>query len=219
MTHPNKNTNRAIAFFDGQNLFHSVKESFGYNYPNYNPKKLARAVCNLKGWRLEKTCFYTGVPSSKYNPFWNRFWMLKLGAMRRQADVHVFSRPLTYRIRNFVCPHNENDCNHDNKRTAVTGNEKGIDVRIAIDVVSMAYKGLYDIALVFSQDQDLSEVADEIRDIAKMQKRFIKIASAFPKNPAKKHLHRGINKTDWIPFEKGFYDSCIDSKDYRKMRK
>ena len=27
---------RAIAFVDGQNLYHAAKASFGYNYPNYD---------------------------------------------------------------------------------------------------------------------------------------------------------------------------------------
>jgi hypothetical protein len=40
--------NKAIAFFDGRNLFHSVKESFGYAYPNYHPKRLAQAIL-IKG--------------------------------------------------------------------------------------------------------------------------------------------------------------------------
>jgi len=34
--------------------------------------------------------------------------------------------------------------------------EKGIDVRLALDVVRMALGNLY-VALIFSQDQDLSE--------------------------------------------------------------
>jgi len=54
----------------------------------------------------------------------------------------------------------------------------------------------------FSQDQGLSEAADETRDIDKMQKGFIKVASTFPKNPRSKNLRRGINKTDWFPFIK-----------------
>lgn len=40
---------RTIAFFDGQNLFHSAKEAFGYSYPNYDPLKLANTICREKG--------------------------------------------------------------------------------------------------------------------------------------------------------------------------
>ena len=36
----------AIAFVDGQNLFHAVLEAFGYTYPNYDVLALAKAICN-----------------------------------------------------------------------------------------------------------------------------------------------------------------------------
>lgn len=39
---------RTIAFFDGKDLFHAVKEAFGYRYPNYEPLALARAA-SMKG--------------------------------------------------------------------------------------------------------------------------------------------------------------------------
>jgi hypothetical protein len=36
---------KAIAFIDGQNLFHQVKDAFGYRFPNYDVAALAREVC------------------------------------------------------------------------------------------------------------------------------------------------------------------------------
>ena len=72
-------------------------------------------------------------------------------------------------------------------------------------------------ALVFSQDQDLSEVADEIRTIAKREQRWIKMASAFPISPTSRN-RRGINGTDWIKMDRALYDSCIDPIDYRPKR-
>src|SRR5439155_21614536 len=73
-------------------------------------------------------------------------------------------------------------------------------------------------ALIFSQDQDLSEVADEIRLIADIQKRWIKVASAFPVSPVP-HNKRGINGTDWIRIDRATYDACIDTRDYRPKTK
>jgi hypothetical protein len=54
---------RAIAFIDGQNLFHNARNAFGYTYPNYDVQKLAQAVCVGHGWVLQRVQFYTGVPS------------------------------------------------------------------------------------------------------------------------------------------------------------
>ena len=91
---------------------------------------------------------------------------------------------------------------------------KGVDVRIALDVVGKVLEDVCDVALVFSQDQDLSEVADEVRKIARRTGRWIKIASAFPVGPTSRN-RRGINNTDWIRIDKKTYDQCIDPRDYR----
>ena len=49
---PEPTTKRAIVFVDDQNLFHAVRESFGYTYPNYDVLALAITVCTAKGWTL-----------------------------------------------------------------------------------------------------------------------------------------------------------------------
>ncbi|MBI3493130.1 MAG: NYN domain-containing protein [Acidobacteria bacterium] len=72
----------------------------------------------------------------------------------------------------------------------LTAEEKGIDVRIAIDIIRLAHRGKYDVALLFSQDQDLSELCAEIRTIAKEQARRIKI-------------------------DRATFDKCLDPRDYR----
>ncbi len=127
-----------------------------------------------------------------------------------KKGIYTFSRPLRYQEDSITLQ----DGNVIKFRA---GREKGIDVRIALDIVKAARRNLFDVALVFSQDQDLSEVADEIREIAKQQDRWIKIASAFPFSPALKNK-RGINGTDWIKIDKPTYDACIDPHDYRQKK-
>lgn len=100
----------------------------------------------------------------------------------------------------------------------MTGEEKGIDVRIALDVLRMAHRREYDVALFFSQDQDLSEAAAEIRTVAAEQARWIKIASAFPFSPTTRN-RRGIDRTDWITIDRATYDACLDPRDYRAKGK
>jgi uncharacterized LabA/DUF88 family protein len=163
---------RTVAFIDGQNLFHSAKSAFGYIYPNCDVLALAQAVCAARGWQLEQVRFYTGVPDATDNPGWSGFWAAKLLSMSRQG-VWTFSRPLRYRNRTVNLP-------DGTSHAYLTGEEKGIDVRIALDVIRMAHRQEYDVALVFSQDQDLSEVAAEVRVISNEQARWIKMASAYP---------------------------------------
>jgi len=201
---------RTVAFIDGQNLYHSARAAFGYTYPNYDVKKLAAAVCASKGWQLVQVRFYTGVPDASDDPRWNAFWIAKLAQMGRDG-VHVFPRPLRYR--------NERVRLADgSEHTVLVGREKGIDLRLALDAIAIAYRSEADVLLIFSQDQDLSELAVEVREIARLQDRWIKIASAFPVSPTVSDP-RGINGTDWIRLDRATYDACLDPRDYRPKTK
>jgi uncharacterized LabA/DUF88 family protein len=197
---------RAVAFVDGQNLFHAVRSAFGYTFPNYDVRALASSLCASRGWQLDQIRFYTGVPDTRDNARWSGFWAAKLLAMSRDR-VWTFSRPLRYRNQTVRLP-------DGTVHAFLSGEEKGVDVRIAVDIIRMAHRREYDVAVVFSQDQDLSEVAAEIRVISGEQDRWIKIASAFPDSPAARN-HRGINSTDWIRIDRATYDACIDPRSYR----
>ena len=80
-------TKRAVAFVDGQNLFHAAREAFGYTYPNYDVSALAGLVCAQRGWELAQVRFYTGIPDVTDNRRWHFFWTHKLAAMGRQGVV------------------------------------------------------------------------------------------------------------------------------------
>jgi len=189
----------AVAFFDGQNLFHHAREAFGFTHPNYDPLKLANAVAAASGCKLTQARFYTGVPPADRDAHWHKFWMKKILAMTRQK-VHVTSRPLRYRPEVLA-----------DGSTVYLPTEKGIDVRIAIDIMTLAWGKNYDVAIVFSQDQDLSELALSMREVSKKQGRWIKIISAFPDAKGQ----RGINGTDWFRIDEKLYTSCVDPNDYR----
>ncbi len=197
---------RAVTYLDGQNLFHAARESFGYTYPNYDVIGLSKAICETAGWKLAQARFYTGIPDPSDDPFWHHFWTAKLAVMGRQG-VRVFSRPLRYRNKAVRLP-------DGSTHTFLAGEEKGIDVRIALDVIRMAHQQAYDVAVIFSQDQDLSEVAEEIRTIGREQDRWVKVACAFPYSVTTRN-RRGIEKTDWIRIDRATYDDCLDTRDYR----
>ncbi|HNB25413.1 MAG TPA: NYN domain-containing protein [Alphaproteobacteria bacterium] len=203
------NPKKAVAFFDGQNLFHSAKSAFGYTFPNYDPVSLSNAICVRQGWVQSGVRFYTGVPDASDNAFWNHFWTAK-GAQMGREGVTVFTRPLRYRNKQIKLP-------DGSTYGFLDGDEKGIDVRIALDVIRLAHQKAYDVALLFCRDQDLSEVATEIRLIAQDQHRWIKVASAYPHSPAVKNV-RGIDQTDWIRIDRATYDACVDKRDYRPKK-
>ena len=201
---------RAIAYIDGQNLFNAVKEAFGYSYPNYNIRELAGTICAQKGWALTEINFYTGIPDSGIDPNRHHFWVAKLAAMGTRG-IRTYSRPLRYSNQLVKLL-------DGTLTTTLVGREKGIDIRLALDVVRGALDNRYDVTVIFSQDQDLTEVANEIRKIARRDDRWIKVACAFPFSPTSRN-RRGINKTDWIRIDRAMYDTCLDSHDYRKRKK
>jgi len=195
---------RTFAFFDGQNVFNAAKEAFDYDWPSFDPMKLAAAVCRTQGWELARVHFYTGLPEStdKRRSFWNK----KLQVMGTRGVV-TFTRPLRYREKTLVLK--------DGSSTVERiGTEKGIDVRLALDVIRFALDGSYDVALIFSQDQDLSEAVDELKRISQQIGRWIMAASAFPVSPTTTNK-RGIRGSKHIQINKSLYDSCLDPNDYR----
>ena len=197
---------KAVAFIDGQNLYHHAKAAFGHTHPNFDPNRLFDAICRRMGWLNGGVRFYTGVPPAKNDPFWHGYWSNRLLAMRRNG-IHVTSRPLRYY---------REEIQRDNDETTVIGVpvEKGIDVRLALDVIRLARERQYDVGLIFSQDQDLAEVVPDVRDISRAQKRWIKLVSAFPSGP-NASARRGIHGTDWLRISQDEYDACLDLRDYR----
>ena len=144
-----------------------------------------------RGWALSETFFYTGIPDPADKPFWNHFWTAKLAVMGREAFEHF---PVLFGTATKPCPFPE-------------GGPRRY-------VVRMTRENLYDVASIFSQDQDLSEAADEVKAISPQQDRWIKVACAFPVSPTAEN-RRGINGTDWIRIGRATYDACLDPNDYR----
>ncbi len=194
---------RTIVFFDGQNLYHLAKyawaprrlgESHAYSWPSYDVKKLAQALVDRRpGRTLVETRFYTGVPDPKGGPsqkFWHGFWSNKLRRLRNSG---------TYVYRGRVSP---------------AGQEKGVDVSLALDLVMATYEQQYDVAIIVSQDSDFGPAVRAAKQIARGQDRLLVFESAFPVVPGS-FSRRGVPGTDWVHIDKATYDSCLDPTDYR----
>ena len=200
---------RAIAFFDGQNLYRHAKDAFGHHHPNYHPVKLFDAICADKGWENRGVRFYTGVPAARYDEMWHGYWTNRLLAMRREG-IAIESRPLRYRA------HTTEHTDGSVEATYIP-QEKGIDLRLGLDVVRLARVNQLDVAVIFSQDQDLAEVVGDVREIARDGRRWIKVVSAYPAG-SRATAGRGIDGTDWYPIDEDSYNACLDMRDYRPKK-
>ena len=190
---------RTTVFIDGQNLYRlallawgkaRTSETFRYSWPSYDVLKLASAlVRRTPGRVLSEVRFYTGVPSREDDQRWNKFWTNKLFILRGQG-VHTYRG----RVDNY-------------------GNEKGVDVSLAVDLVHATHERSFDVAIIVSQDSDFVPAINRVKDIAGKQGRTVILESAFPSSN-KRRENRGINGTKWTPISKALYDSCFDPKDY-----
>jgi len=96
-----------------------------------------------------------------------------------------------------------------------TFTEKGIDVRIAVDMLRFFREGQYDVGVIFSRGKDLAEVVDEIKRLAESAKSSVTLASVFP---SKTGTGSGVPNCLQIPLIQTDYDACRDLKDYFPKR-
>ncbi|MGH7227651.1 MAG: NYN domain-containing protein [Nitrospiraceae bacterium] len=195
---------KTIVFMDGQNIYHLAKEAWlpksshsesSYSYPCYDVEKLADILIASSPGRIrEKIRFYTGVPHHAQNPFWHGFWSNKLRFLGSRG-IHVYKGRI----------------NH-------SGQEKGVDVSLAIDLIQLTHEKAYDVAIIVSQDQDFGPAIKLAKAIARDQQRTLVFESAFPceitQHPWWKRP-RGVPGTKWSYIDKPTYDACFDPTDYR----
>ena len=196
---------RTIVFFDGQNLYHGAKDAWApspsvgpspYAWPSYDVEMLALAlVRRVSGRVVRQIRFYTGVPNPNRGPkesFWHGFWNNKLRYLASRG-THVY--------RGRVNP---------------GGQETGVDVSLAVDLVRLTYEQAYDVAIIVSQDWDFGPAVRLAKEIAARQGRKLVFESAFP-HGGRSHSRRGVPGTVWVPIDKATYDSCHDPTDYRVL--
>ena len=152
---------------------------------------LAQALVGKSpGRTLAQTRFYTGVPDASSSPFWHGFWTNKLQYLRRNG---------VYAYRGRVNP---------------GGQEKGVDVSLAVDLVQATHELRYDVAIIVSQDWDFGPAVGLAKRIATAQGRRLIFESAYPLGPGSRSS-RGIPGTVWVPIDQALYDACRDYRDYR----
>ena len=192
-----------IVVIDGQNLYHLARKAWAsgpkspYAWPSYDVEKLASVlVSRIPGRTLAEIRFYTGVPNPAVGAaqlFWHRFWSNKIRYLRSQG-VYVYRGKVN-----------------------AGGQEKGVDVSLALDLVQATYDRKYEAAIIVSQDWDFGPAVRLAKEIAKAQARLLTFESCFPVGPGSLS-RRGVPGTTWIQIDQATYDSCRDPRDYRPSR-
>jgi len=129
--------------------------------------------------------------------------------MGRQGVV-VFHRSLRYRNQTVRLPDRS-------EVTFAVGEEKGVDIRMALDVIRMAHRGEYDVAVILSQDQDSQKSPTRSGSSRRNGAGGSRLRPHIPSAP-RLETGVGINRTDWFPINRVMYDGCLDRREYRPPR-
>lgn len=157
-----------VAFIDGQNLYNRCKAHFGH--PWAHPVKLVEALvaedCARHGHQshcIAGIRYYTGIHDPNRRPAAH-------GAMDRRLEAYKKQGVLTFPI----------PVRYDAKGRA---REKGVDTRIALDLSRLGTKGLFDVAIIFSEDSDLDPAVSDLYGL-RDHERWIAVENALPWSPS-----------------------------------
>jgi len=114
------------------------------------------AVLAAKGWPAHQLVYvgvYCGIADPRRDGRTASARQKQVAAWRQSSGLTVVTRPLRY-------PHG-----WPNERAQ----EKGIDVKLAIDAVMLAVQKAYDVAIIASCDSDLAPVAEALLELQRLR--------------------------------------------------
>ena len=196
-------SDRVIVFIDYENLRFSAVSRFhqagsSRTDGHVDPVALARLLVRLRSHESELTevRVYRGRPSSAHQPQAAAANDAQADAWARDRLVQVIRRDLRY---------------PPNYPFAVA-REKGVDVALAIDFVSLAYQGAYDVGIIVSRDTDLLPALEAVRDFG-----LARVEVAAWRNASRLNFPGSF--LPWChKLNRDDYESIRDTTDYLKGR-
>ncbi len=171
---------RVMIYIDGSNAYHSLKSIFGYTNLDFEAfcKKLAGRRQLVRVYYYNAPVDHTKEPEryKDQQTFFNR--------MRRIPYLEVRLGRLVYR-----------------NWPAERSYEKGIDVKMATDMIVQAFNNLYDVAVLVSGDNDFADALQAVKDTG----RHVEVA-LFGDTWSSQHLRDVADKA--VRINKGFLKGC-----------
>lgn len=166
---------RVSAYYDGSNFYHYLKSNYGIvNIDFFN---LTKELVDFKNEDLIKINYFNSPVNQQENPEAYVKQQKFFVRLRNTPLMEIFlgslvKRPLSKINVNCVCcGHQRCNClkcpkcnNEIDVQNCFRYTEKGIDVKLAIQLLLDALNNKYDIALLFSGDADFSPVIKYITE-------------------------------------------------------
>lgn len=194
---------RVVVFVDLSNAFRDLQRAFcsepyGARDGQFDPMKLARMLAgrgpDFETWTLEQVRVYGGRPNPEREPYAAKAQNSQEATWMAAGIVPRF-RPLQY----------------PDDWPAQKARQKGVDVELAIDVVTMA-RAEYDIGIVVSTDTDLVpalEAVDRLRGTDSSPRTCVVGYEGLLKR-----LRIKARNLYCFPLSRADYDSVHDHTDY-----
>lgn len=145
-----KNKTKVAIFIDGSNFYFKLKSLHLENLSRFDYRKFIEWLA--RGRTIVCGGYFVGVVRAKPDD--------QKGQKMRQAQVRLF---------NFLRSKKQNFIIHKGYLMENNGiyHEKGVDVKIATELLVGAYENLYDEAIVLSSDTDLIPAMQKVKWLGK----------------------------------------------------
>jgi len=141
---------KVAVFIDGSNFFFKMRSLHVQNLSRFNYREFAHWLARER--TIVCMGYYVGVVRAKPDD--------DKGQKMRQAQVNLFnflrSRDQDFIVHKGYLMHNDG-----------VYHEKGVDVKIATDLLVGAYENLYDEAIIISSDTDLIPALEKVKQLGK----------------------------------------------------
>lgn len=203
-------TDRVVVFLDWQNVYKGAREAFcSYGAPHWEgqvqPLALGRLIAADSPFdrRLHQVRVYRGQPDATRDPKGYAANARQIAAWRRSPMVDVTVRTLRY-PRGWPSSH----------RAGEKPQEKGIDVALAIDFVTLAVAGEYEVGVLMSTDTDLKPALEAVAQLTPTHGVRAEVAAWSSAAGHSRRLSIGSRRLYCHWLGKDLYHQAADPTDY-----
>ncbi|CUA79106.1 MULTISPECIES: NYN domain-containing protein [Anoxybacillus] len=143
---------RIMVFIDGNNFESAVTNLFSGNYQRIDYGKLAHYIADIRNGHLQRLYYYTAMSSHDKS---------KAAATKKFIDTLNKHVPYCIAKAGYLKYVGQDGSGKD------IYIEKGTDVNIAVDLVSLAYHHAYDEAILLSADTDYEPAIRVVQQLGK----------------------------------------------------
>ncbi len=172
---------RVMIFIDGSNLYHGLKKDMPGKRLDYSC--LAETLCDNR--HLVRVHYYNAP-------------------LPQQQDKEAAKAQQSFfdKLRNL--PYHRVILGRLEPRPGGRKVEKGVDIKIAVDMLSLAVRDVYDVAILVSGDGDFASVVEAVQDFGKH------VENATTKSGSSNHLRQVCDKVVMLTPE--FLSDCLSDK-------